>query len=296
MRMLLRLLFILLGLTASLLGRIAYVRSLPPIPRGAFVADRPLNIAHRGGALEAPENTLHAFEHAVQVGADALEMDVWITSDGQLVVIHDATVDRTTDGHGSVATMTLEQIQSLDAAWNWNPDDLTDPPLRGHGIFVPSLEQVFARFAEMPMIVELKTKDLNAVMELGRLIREYDLAGSVIAASFHQRTIRALRRHFPEVLTSGGEQEIKLFYVLHFFGLHRCLRPAAHSFQLPEYRGRHHLLSPWMLRALQSRHVDVHVWTINETHDLLRMLERGVDGIITDRPAELSRLLERPSP
>ncbi len=292
MRITLKFVIILTGMVATIVARIAYVRSLPPIPRGAFaVADRPLNIAHRGGALEAPENTIHAFNHAAQVGADAIEMDVWLTSDGHLVAVHDATVDRTTDGTGRVDRMTVEQIQALDAAWNWNPQNLPEPPLRGQGIRIPTLIEVFEQFPDTPMIIELKTKNPNAVLELGRLIRKHNAVDRVIAASFNQRTIRAMRRQFPEILTSAGENEVTLFYVTHLMGLHRLLRPAAHSFQLPEHRGRIHLLSRRMLRAMWRNGIDVHVWTIEDPHDMQRMIDLGVNGIITSRPAELNRLL-----
>ncbi len=287
------LLLIFAGLATVVLIRIAYVRSLPPIRRGAFAAARPLNIAHRGGALEAPENTLTAFEHALQAGADAIEMDVWLTSDGHLVTIHDATVDRTTNGRGRVDQMTLEQLQALDAAWNWNPENLSEPPLRGAGIIIPSLQQVFEHFPNTPLIIELKTENLDAVMSLGHLIREYEAADRVIAASFHQPTIQALRRHFPDILTSGGKAEVARFYKLHRIGLEGLMRPAAHSFQLPEYHQQVHLVTPRMLRALRRSGIDAHVWTINEADDLLRMLALGVDGIITDRPAELNRLLRK---
>ncbi len=291
MRLILRLLFFWAGLATVVLIRITYLRALPPVRRGAFAGERTLNIAHRGGGLEAPENTLHAFKHAVQAGADAIEMDVWLTSDGHLVVIHDPTVDRTTDGRGSVDMMTLEQIQKLNAAWNWNPENLPEPPLREEGIIIPSLQQVFEHFPETPLIIELKTKNPDAVMVLGNLIREHDAADRIIAASFHQPTIQDMRRNFSDVLTSGGRDEVTRFYLLHRIGLARLLQPAAHSFQLPEYHEQIHLLSPRMLRALQRSGIDVHVWTINETNDFLRMLDLGVAGIITDRPAELNRLL-----
>ncbi len=293
MHIILKFVLILACMLAAIAARIAYVRSEPTIPRGAFASDRPLNIAHRGGALEAPENTIHAFKHAVEAGADAIEMDVWMTKDGHLVAIHDETVDRTTDGTGKVSEMTLEQIRSLDAAWNWNPQNLAEPPLRGQGIRIPTMHEVFEQFQEIPLIIELKTKAPNAVHELGLLIRKYNAADRVIAASFNQRTIRAMRRQFPEILTSGGEAEIRNFYILHLIGLHRLLRPAAHSFQLPEYRGRTHLLSRRMLRAMRHSGIDVHVWTIEDPHDMQRMIDLGVDGIITNRPFELNRLLNK---
>ena len=294
MRFICKLLLILAGLATAITARIAYVRSLPPIPRGAFATtDRPLNIAHRGGALEAPENTIHAFNHAVQVGADAIEMDVWLTSDGHLVTIHDETVDRTTDGNGKVSEMTLEQTQTLDAAWNWNPENLSEPPLRGQGIRIPSLTEVFEQFPNTPMIIELKTQDPNAIEQLGNLIRKHSAADRVIAASFNQRTIRAMQRQYPEILTSAGQAEVARFYKLHIFGLHRLVRPSAHSFQLPEYHGQINLLSPRMIRAMRRSRIDVHVWTIENPHDMQRMIDLGVNGIITSRPAELNRLMNK---
>jgi glycerophosphoryl diester phosphodiesterase len=290
MRFILKSLVILAGIVTAIAARITYVRALPTIPRGAFAAtDLPLNIAHRGGALEAPENTIHAFRHALQSGANAIEMDVWRSADGHLVVIHDDTVDRTTNGSGTVEEMTVAQLEQLDAAWNWNPRNLPEPPLRGQGITIPKLADVFSTFPEMPMIIELKTSHPEAVPQLAQLIQSHNAANRIIAASFNQRTINAMRRQFPGILTSAGQTEVSWFYKLHMVGLHGLMRPSAHSFQLPEYHGRIHLLSESMLRAMRSSGIDMHVWTIENPHDMQRMLDLGVDGIITSRPAELNR-------
>jgi len=280
--------------TAYVLSTLLSILKPPrPVRRGAFVSERILNIAHRGGALEAPENTLAAFAQALQSGADALELDVRMSTDGVLFVLHDETVDRTTDGRGLLAAKTRTEIESLDAAFRWNPESLPVPPLRGTGMNIPSLEEVFCSFPDVPMIVELKTADPAAVEELGRLLEKYDRWDAVVTASFHQRTLRRMRERFPEALTSAGRSEVKRFYLLHGIGLGGLARSPAHSFQIPERFGVFNLLSRRMLRSLRRRGIDVYVWTVDEEPDMLRIIDRGVQGLITDRPSVLSRVLGR---
>src|SRR5690348_8923683 len=132
----------------------AHESDATPAPTGRlrrpYVAhDGPLFFAHRGGSLLAPENTLPAFKQGVACGADALELDIQTTSDGELVVIHDPTVDRTTDGSGPVAAYTLEKLQRLDAGYRLSLDGGATYPFRGQGITIPTLREVFERFPQM---------------------------------------------------------------------------------------------------------------------------------------------------
>lgn len=294
-RMFLKAILVLL-FTAYVLSAVLSIRPVRPARRGAFMSDRILNIAHRGGALEAPENTLVAFAKALQSGANALELDVWMSADGVLFVLHDETVDRTTDGRGLLSAQTRTEIERLDAAFRWNPENLPAPPLRGIGVTIPSLEEVFRSFPEIPMIVELKTQEPEAVDGLGKLLEKYDRWDSVIMASFHQGTVKKMRERFPEALTSAGRNEVKRFYLLHWAGLGGLARSPAHSFQIPERSGVFDLLSRRMLRALRRRGMDVYVWTVDEEPDMRRIMDRGVQGIITDRPSVLARVLEQGAP
>jgi glycerophosphoryl diester phosphodiesterase len=121
-----------------------------------FLADRFLNIAHRGGARLAPEHTLVAFENALRVGADVIEFDLHATVDGVIVILHDATVDRTTDGTGVVRNMTFAELRALDAGYRFTRDGGATFPWRGKGLTIPTLEEALERFADVPITVEFK--------------------------------------------------------------------------------------------------------------------------------------------
>lgn len=282
-------------LLAGIAGLYAYaLLHVPrPVRRGAFARTGPLLIAHRGGSIESPENTLIAFETALRNGAHALELDIQLTACGTPVVLHDETLDRTTSGSGPVADLSLDQLQDIDAAYHWNPGHLPEPPLRGTGITVPTLEEVFIAFPGVPLMIDIKPTNVAAVVPaIGSLIEHYNLWDWILIASFDQKTIRAFRRQYPRALTSAGRAEVARFYLLQRIGLAGLHRTRAHSFLLPEFYGRVHLLSPSMLRALRRRGVDVYVWTLDEKEDMLRMIELEVQGIITGNPALLNSLLQ----
>lgn len=245
-------------------------------------------IAHRGGRQLRPENTMIAFRHAVELGVDALELDVHGTRDGVLVVIHDDTVDRTTNGDGAVSNLTLAEIGTLDAAYNWPTSTETDDhPYRGTGVAIPTLEEVLTAFPNTPMIIEIKQADPSIVEAFGRMLREHDRSRNTIVASFHHEAMKEFRRTFPEFATSGVEPEIRRFFILNKFFLGRSFRPVMDAFQVPERLGRLRVITPRFVRVAQSRGLAVHVWTVNEEEAMERMLSAGVDGIITDRPDRL---------
>ena len=254
---------------------------------------RPLVMAHRSGKGLWPENTLYAFERAVALGVDVLEMDLHSTADGVLVILHDDTVDRTTDGTGPVQALTLEELKALDAGYDWTPDDGGTYPYGEQGIVVPTLEELFAAFPTMPMNIEIKQAEPSIVVTFCQLIREYDMAGKVLVASFHQETIEEFRRECPEVATSTGESEVIKLFVLSKLFLEAVHSPRAQVVQVPEHRSGLHVLTPRFVDAAHNRGLGVHAWTINDVGDMQRLLAVGVDGIITDYPDRLLDLLDR---
>jgi len=251
-------------------------------------------IAHRGGRQLRPGNTMIAFRNAVEIGVDALELDVHGTRDGTLVVIHDDTVDRTTNGTGAVSDLTLSEIRALDAGYNWSSDaDADDHPYRGTGVTIPTLEEVLAAFPDTPMVMEIKQADPPIAETLGLMLREHGRARNTIVASFHREALEEFRRAFPEFATSGAESEIRRFFVLNKLFLGRSFRPAMDAFQVPEQLGNLKVITRRFVRVARSRGIAVHVWTVNEAEDMERMLSAGVDGIISDRPDRLLELLGR---
>lgn len=251
-------------------------------------------IAHQGGNHLRPDNTMVAFRNAVELGVDALEMDVHGTADGELVVIHDETVDRTTNGSGLVREMTLEEIRELDAAYHWPHHEETDEyPYRGRGVKIPTLEEVLRAFPDVPMTIEIKQREPSVVRQFGELLQRYDREQHTIVASFHPDVMREFRRQFPRFATSGVEPEIRTFYVMKTVFAGWLYPPPMEAFQVPETSGDLQVITPRFVRAAHRRGINVQVWTINDRDSMRRILDAGVDGIITDRPDLLLEELGR---
>jgi hypothetical protein len=184
-----RLLKIGIALAASLVAAHLLLAALvKPLPRHPYWTDAaPSVIAHRGGLGLWPENTVYAFREAAELGADILEMDVRQSADGHLLVMHDETVDRTTDGRGFVATLALETLQRLDAGYRWSSDGGRTYPYRGEGLTVPTVREVFAALPGARMNLELKARGPELSEPLCRLIRERHMVDRVVVASFGGR-------------------------------------------------------------------------------------------------------------
>jgi glycerophosphoryl diester phosphodiesterase len=262
---------------------------------GGFLPDRVHVHAHQGGDHLHPGNTLVAFAHAVELGVDVLELDTHLTADGVVVVIHDDTVDRTTDGTGLVASYALEDLEAFDAGYRWRPPGGPEDvhPFRGQGLTIPSLAEVLAAFPGVGVNVDMKA-DVPGVPEATcAVIREAGREDSVMVASFVDDNLRRFREVCPDVATSAGPAEVTSFYVFNLLGLGRWTRPAADAFQVPVRQGSIEVVTPRMVRGLRERGVRVDVWTVNEEAEMRRLIELGVDGIITDRPDLALALLGR---
>lgn len=257
-----------------------------------FENEGPLVIAHQGGDGLRPSNTMAAFENAMALGVDVLEMDIHGTADHVLVIMHDATVDRTTDGTGEIRAMTLPELKQLDAGYDW-PYEGEEFPFRGQGITVPTLEEVMQAFPQMRMNIEIKQRDPSIVDALCQMLEQYEMKERVLIASFHGETMGEFRQNCPGVATSMVEDEIRPFFVLNTVFLGAVYQSPGEAFQVPEYSGDLHVVTQRFVRNAQGHNVDVHVWTVNETADMQRLLALGVDGIITDYPDRLLTLLGR---
>lgn len=254
-----------------------------------------LVFAHRGGGGLYPENTLEAFEYSAKMGADVLELDVHGTSDGKLVVIHDGSVDRTTDGRGRINEMTLEAVKKLDAGFPFTSDNGQTFPFRGKKITVPTLEEIFDALPEMTFNIEPKQQTPSITASLCRLIRERKMANKTIVGSFRQATINEFRRECPEVATSATPSEASEFLALSKTGLSESYTPPMQALQIPENLGSLSVVTKEFVENAHRKNLKVHVWTINETADMRRLIDLGVDGIMTDYPDRLLELLGRKS-
>lgn len=259
-------------------------------PGHPYLAGAPLLMAHRGGAGLAPENTLLAFRRAVEWWeADVLELDVQPTRDGEVVVIHDATVDRTTDGSGRVAELPLEQLRRLDAGYRFSPDGGRSFPFRGRGVGLSTLAEVLAACPWVRVNVEIKNG--RAQERVWETIHSLDACGRVLVAASRFAS-RARFASYPGPV-SAAREELYSFLLLHRLHAASLFVPAVHAFQVPETVGGRQVLTPRFLRDAHARNLPVHVWTVNEEADMQRLLDWGADGIITDRPDLLAQLLHR---
>ena len=250
-----------------------------------------LVIAHQGGDGLRPSTTMAAFDHAAELGADVLEMDVHSSSDGELVLIHDDTVDRTTDGSGPVSGMTLAQLQELDAGYRWptlegHPQAGTTP-YRGEGIVIPTLDDVLTAHPDLPVNIEIKPDDAATASALCGALREHGAGGRALVASFHDGAMDAFREACPEVATSSPRSEILPFYVAARLHLQAGLTAPSQALQVPIREGRFELVTAEVVEAAHDRGMAVHAWTINDDAEIRQVLEAGVDGIITDYPGRV---------
>jgi glycerophosphoryl diester phosphodiesterase len=249
-----------------------------------FASPRPLVFAHRGGGGLAPENTIQAFDKGLALGADGLELDVRLSRDGAVVVHHDATVDRTTNGRGAVSAHTRDELARLDAAYRFALDGARPVySYRDRGIGVPTLAAVLARYRDVRIIVELKVNAPELAIAAIEAVRAADAVDRVCFASFGLRVLRAARAMEPAIATSAAREEVR--WALYRSWCRWPLRqPPYAGFQVPEWAGRTHLVSRRFVDMAHRASLGVQVWTVDAEDDARRLLGWGVDALITDRP------------
>lgn len=272
-----------------LLSLVLLLILLPGAPDSAYYRgiDRPLVIAHQGGDGIWPGDTMYAFEKAVEIGADVLEMDAHITEDGHIVLMHDEEVDRTTDGTGVIEEMTLDELKQLDAAYQWSNDDGKTFPYRGQGIHVPTLAEPFQKFPQMRYVIEIKLTQNPIDQPLCDLIRQHNMQDQVLIASFHDEAMQNFRAACPDVATSASRGEVTAFVLLGKVFLSGFVIPQYESIQ-PPYDPEQSMNIPIMtkrfIREAHAKNIAVEPWTVNDPDLMKQYIEWGVDGIITDRP------------
>lgn len=249
-----------------------------------------LAFAHRGGSALRPENTLLAFDHGLQVGADGLEFDVRLSRDGVVVVHHDETLDRTTNGAGPVSDYSADALAQLDATFHFR--GIEGQRFMGRGQGVPRLTQVLSRYPGIPLIIELKGRD----PELGRraldAVRAARALDRVCFGGFSRRVLQAVRDAEPDACTSAAREEVRWFLYRSWVGL----APTATAFralQVPECAGRTRVVSRRFVEAAERAGVPVQVWTVDLPADMERLLGWGVNALISDRPDLAAQVIRR---
>jgi len=294
-------------------------RSIPASPN-PWLERRILNIAHQGGEIEAPSNTLFAFKTALEKGADVLELDVHATADRHLVVIHDATVDRTTDGSGRVDGKTLAQVKELDAAYRFVPDCGTchgkpdqEYTYRGYATAqrpipseleqagfvpndfrIPTLREVLQTFPTTLINIEIKATDPDTEGYeelLAELLAEFNRTTNTIVVSFFDHAIERFKVFAPDVHTATATAETAAFWASAQGPLPGTPNPRYQALQVPITFNGITIVTPEFVTRAHANGLAVHVWTINTLEEMEWLISIGVDGIMTDRPTLLERVL-----
>ncbi|HTU99532.1 MAG TPA: glycerophosphodiester phosphodiesterase [Luteitalea sp.] len=242
--------------------------------------DSPLVFAHRGGSVLRPENTVVAFDHGLALGADGLEFDVRLSRDGEPMVHHDETLDRTTDGRGALTALSAAELERLDAGHHFR--GLDGETFRGQGVRIPRLTEVLARY-DVPCIIELKGHDPEVGRRAAAVVRAAGALGRVCFGGFTDAVVRAARETGADVITSAAKEEIRWFLYRSWLGL-APTQTAYRAFQVPETAGVTRVVSRRFVRAATRARIPVAVWTVDEPADMERLLEWGVRGVISDRP------------
>ena len=229
----------------------------------------PRIIAHRGASAHAPENTMAAFQLAMDIHADGIELDVMLSKDGHVVVVHDNTVDRTTNGSGRVKDMTLEELKSLDA---------------GGGEKIPTLEEVFDRFGGQ-CLINIELKNYSSIfdslpLDVAKLVKLHDLSDSVLLSSFNAFNLPRVRRRLAGVklglITDSGKARNWIWRFFHYDSLH------------PYFSDVDEVL----VSALHAKGKQINVWTVDDPDEIRRLASLDVDGIITNDPVLARETLE----
>lgn len=297
-----RLLVFIVGVALLTLGACS---SLPPEAHRAMTEVPMKNIAHAGGHHERPDNTMEAYRHAAEVGADMLEIDLNLSADGVVMVIHDDRIDRYANGTGLVVDYTAEQLQEFDAAYWWphlhgqareNREDRPDAdfPYRGKGITFPTLDEVLAAFPDLPINMEIKPPFRpELVRATGETLRRHERTTNVIVAASDHQNMTLFRELFPEIPTSASQKEVIRFWLRSRLLLGWAHTMPAVAMQVPVRRGALTVVNKRFVTAAHRQGILVQPWTIDDVAEMERLLDMGVDGIMTNEVTALEALLQR---
>jgi glycerophosphoryl diester phosphodiesterase len=254
-----------------------------------FQAPTPRVFAHRGASGYYPENTISAFRAASELGAQYIELDIHMTRDGAVVVLHDDDLDRIAGRHGVVAEMTLSEVKAVDAGYNFSTDGVAFP-FRAKGLQVPTLGEVLNAFPSIRFIIEIKQTAPSLVAAMLEIVAQSGMSRRVLIASEHQAPLDEARRLAPGIPTNLSAREVGAFF--------QSIPPDAPSYvplgaalEIPPEHLSWKLVTPESVAAAHRIGVEVHVWTVNEEGQMREMIALGVDGIFTDYPERLLGLL-----
>ncbi len=267
--------------------------TLRSVPHPFFDLPRPVSIAHRGCAGEAPENTIPAFERALAQGAGMLESDLHLTHDGVPILIHDAIIDRVTDASGNVADFTAEALQRFDAGYHFSADGGQTHPYRNRGVRIPSLEDAFRHFPDARFNLEIKVPGSRLIAATLELVVKHRREAITLLTAGEDAIMVRLRDRLGGLVNpiaqGASERDIREFLSCAAAGTPPAPGPMA--LQIPPDFGGQPLVTGPLIEFAHARGVEVHVWTINDPAEMRRLLDLGADGIITDYPGRLAEAI-----
>jgi glycerophosphoryl diester phosphodiesterase len=247
---------------------------------------------HRGASCEAPENTLPAFSRALEHGVPFLELDCHATRDGEIVVLHDAEVARTTDGQGPISELSFAELERLDAGYRFTLDGHSFP-FRGAGVRVPRFSEVLRAYPGTRLNLEVKQAEPPIAEEVVRLVRRANVSQRVLLASAEEPILAAIVALDPGTALGSSTVDVIEFVKAAAGARLESFVPRGHALQIPPDAFGRPLVTRELVHAAHSLGLFVHVWTINEAAEMLRLLALGVDGVMSDDPGLLMATARR---
>ncbi|MDN6161388.1 MAG: glycerophosphodiester phosphodiesterase [Atopostipes sp.] len=279
---------------------IIYLKPVKKRPDHAFYREEDpefLVVAHRGGKAIAPEGTKAAFDKSRDLGVDIFEYDIHMTEDGYLVVSHDPRVDRMTDGTGLINEMTLEEVQALDAGYSYE-DEEGNFSYRDQGVYIPTVAEVFEAYPKMRQLIEIKDTNNEElydeiIRKLSILITEYEMEDQIMVGSFDHEINESFEKFTEgEIPIGAGEQAVRSFAYMHIPYLNGLAKSEVDSFQLPVEQEGFNLATKNIINSAKKRNMTIFYWTINDEEEMKELILKGVDGLITDYPDRMIKVLE----
>ncbi len=251
-----------------------------------FDVTRPHLFAHRGASGLAPENTLVAFERARAAGLVYLEMDCHATADGEIVICHDPTLERTTNGRGLIREHRFAELEQLDAGYRFSSDGIRFP-FRDTGVRIPRLSEVLTQLPNVRINLEIKQADPPVVDLVVDLLRRHDACQRTLLAAEEDSILDEIRSSAAGTALGSSREDVMLFYAALDAGKIDAFEPRGHALQIPPRALGRELITPEMLEAARQLGLFVHVWTINDPREIRALLASGVDGVMSDFPQYL---------
>lgn len=250
-----------------------------------FLTPLPRVVAHRGDSINYPENTLDAFISAAKMNIDVIETDVHLTKDKELVIWHDPTLERNTDGKGTLESHTLSELKALDAGYTFTKDGGKTFPFRGKGVKLCTLDEALKACPDSRFNIDLKSQESDIVNIFIKVIRENKAEHRVCGASFHLKNLKKLRRLAPEIQTSVTTLEVLPLLIREKLNILPKSFKRILVFQVPVAQWHIHVITKHFIERMHKRGAVIMVWTINDEDDMRKLFSLGVDTIMTDNPS-----------